>query len=119
MPHQSKLSSITGISFFGKPPLDSSFVWGSGGLGGDEILSLSGSEALHNWNTNHRTLLCWKLVIHHCDWCPHMHLILRLALTLAPGSCDVDGLFSLLNRVNRHDRRRLPMPKMEMLFVVA
>ena len=61
----------------------------------------------------------WKPVIRQCTRWPRMHVILRLALALAPGSCDVERLFSLLNRINRHDRRRLTMHFLEMLLMVT
>ena len=61
----------------------------------------------------------WKPIIRQRTRWPRMHVILRLALALAPGSCDVERLFSLLNRINRHDRRRLTMHSLEMLLVVA
>jgi hypothetical protein len=48
-----------------------------------------------------------------------MHVLLRAALALTASSVECERLFSLLNRINRQDRRRLSGETLEMLLLVA
>ena len=61
----------------------------------------------------------WRPIIQQPILFPNLHVILRCALALSPTSCDVERLFSLLNRINSHDRRTLGMDQLEKLLVVA
>ena len=61
----------------------------------------------------------WRPIIQQPILFPHLHVILRCALALSPTSCDVERLFSLLNRINSHDRHTLGMNQLEKLLVVA
>ena len=61
----------------------------------------------------------WRPIIQQPILFPHLHVILRCALALSPTSCAVERLFSLLNRINSHDRRTLGMVQLEKLLVVA
>ena len=57
-------------------------------------------------------------IIKRTRW-PRVHAILRLALAPASGSCNVEHLLVLLDRINTHDPRRLTMQSIKMLLVVA
>ena len=74
---------------------------------------------LQKWQTKKNIILFWKPIIQQQEQWPRMHVILRCALALSLGSCDMGRLFSLLNRINKQDRRRLLMPTIEMLLLVA
>jgi hypothetical protein len=61
----------------------------------------------------------WRPIILRQDLFPKMHVILRMALALNVSSSSCERFFSLLNRLNRQDRRRLRMDRLEQLALVA
>ena len=61
----------------------------------------------------------WRPIIKARQKFPRFHIILNCALALGPTSVDVERLFSLLNCINRADRRSLEMDMLEKLLIVA
>ena len=61
----------------------------------------------------------WKPIVCNKAEFPLMHLLLRLVLAMSPGSCVVERLFHLLNRVNRLDKRRLTISTLESMLLIA
>ena len=91
--------------------------WGSLGVEGHKK-ALGGEQSRGRWvGERHYSLL----ETHYPKAHPMPPYARHFAVspTLAPGSCNVERLFALLNRINRHDRRMLAMHSLEMPLVVT